>query len=169
MKESKLTQKQAAFIQEYLIDLNATQAAIRAGYSKKTAGVIGDENLKKPNIRREIDRLMAARSGRVELKSDDVLREIKNICASDVRKIMNPNGTFKMPNELDDDIAAAIASVKIKPDGEIEYKFWDKNAALEKAMKHLGEYERDNQQKTDPLAELVKAINAAASPLPVSK
>ena len=51
----KLTAKQRRFVQEYLIDLNATQAAIRAGYSRKTAGVIGVENLKKPYIRRAID------------------------------------------------------------------------------------------------------------------
>lgn len=51
----KLTAKQRRFIQEYLIDLNATQAAIRAGYSRKTAGVIGVENLKKPYIREAID------------------------------------------------------------------------------------------------------------------
>ncbi|MEA5003845.1 MAG: terminase small subunit [Christensenella sp.] len=49
--EHRLTQKQKAFCEEYLIDLNATQAAIRAGYSAKTAGVIGDENLKKPYLR----------------------------------------------------------------------------------------------------------------------
>lgn len=51
----KLTAKQRRFVQEYLIDLNATQAAIRAGYSRKTAGVIGDENLKKPYIREAIE------------------------------------------------------------------------------------------------------------------
>lgn len=51
----KLTAKQKRFVQEYLIDLNATQAAIRAGYSRKTAGVIGDENLKKPYIREAIE------------------------------------------------------------------------------------------------------------------
>ena len=51
----KLTAKQERFVQEYLIDLNATQAAIRAGYSRKTAGVIGVENLKKPYIREAIE------------------------------------------------------------------------------------------------------------------
>lgn len=165
MKEKKLTPKQTAFVQEYMIDLNATQAAIRAGYSAKTAGQIGEQNLKKLEIRLEIDSLMAKRSGRVALNSDDVLREVKRICSSDIRRIMNKDGTFKLPNELDDDTAAAVSSVKMKPDGEIEYRFWDKNASLEKAMKHLGEYKEDNQQKTDPLVELLRGM--AGSPLPV--
>ena len=104
-------------------------------------------------------------SGRVALSSDDVLLEVRRICLSDIRKVMNRNGTFKMPNELDDDTARAIASVKIKPDGEIEYKFWDKNAAIEKAMKHLGQYERDNQQKTDPLVEFLRGLSGNALPV----
>ena len=165
MKVKKLTAKQAAFVQEYMIDMNATQACIRAGYSAKTAASIGEENLRKPEVRREIDSLMAERSGRVALSSDDVLLEVRRICLSDIRKVMNRNGTFKMPNELDDDTACAIASVKIKPDGEIEYKFWDKNAAIEKAMKHLGQYERDNQQKTDPLVEFLRGLSGNALPV----
>ena len=53
---AKLTQKQSRFVDEYLIDLNETQAAIRAGYSRKTAHAIGSENLKKPEIKKQIDR-----------------------------------------------------------------------------------------------------------------
>ena len=59
-----MTKKQKRFIEEYLIDLNATQAAIRAGYSPETAGSIGNENLKKPEIRARIDKAIAERSRR---------------------------------------------------------------------------------------------------------
>ncbi len=79
----KLTNKQKQFCKEYLIDLNITQAAIRAGYSKKTADVIGCENLGKPNIQAEVQRLMDERTKRVEIEADDVLRSIlrtRNIC-----------------------------------------------------------------------------------------
>lgn len=72
----KLTQKQQAFCEEYLVDLNATQAAIRAGYSKKTANVIGPENLSKPCISEYIQKNMDKRSARTEITADDVLNEL---------------------------------------------------------------------------------------------
>ena len=74
---TKLTAKQALFIKEYLIDLNATLAAIRAGYSKKTAGVMGFENLKKPNIVEEITKALAKRSEKTEITAELVLRQIQ--------------------------------------------------------------------------------------------
>jgi len=72
----KLTEKQNQFILEYMKDLNATQAAIRAGYSKKTAKVIGYENLTKPYISERIQEEIDERSERVKMTADDVLREI---------------------------------------------------------------------------------------------
>lgn len=69
-----LTPKQAAFVEEYLVDLNATQAAIRAGYSERTAGVIGCENLAKPKIAEAIREAANERSERVKITQDDVLR-----------------------------------------------------------------------------------------------
>jgi len=71
----KLTDKQAAFCREYLRDLNATQAAIRAGYSKKTARQTGTENLSKPAVSTYISKLMAKRNERCEIDADYVLKE----------------------------------------------------------------------------------------------
>lgn len=68
-----MTNKQEMFCREYLVDLNATQAAIRAGYSEKTAGVIGDENLKKPNIQNFIRAMMDKRAEKVELTAEYIL------------------------------------------------------------------------------------------------
>ena len=93
------------------------------------------------------------------------LVEASRIAVFDFRKVMNPNGTFKKPNELDADTAAVIASVKIKPNGEIEYKFWDKNAALEKLFRHHGLYEKDNDQKTDQLVEFLRGLSGNALPV----
>ena len=70
----KLTAKQQRFCDEYLIDLNATQAAIRAGYSAKTAGVIAAENLKKPNIKNYIDSRMASKEKNLIADQDEVLK-----------------------------------------------------------------------------------------------
>lgn len=73
---SDLTEKQAAFVQEYLIDLNATQAAIRAGYSKDTAHQIGYENLRKPDLSQAITRALAEREQRTQITQDYVLGSI---------------------------------------------------------------------------------------------
>jgi len=75
----KLTKKQQQFVLEYLKDLNATQAAIRAGYSKNSAKEIGHENLTKPHIKEKIDEAMINRSERVKMTADDVLREIRDL------------------------------------------------------------------------------------------
>lgn len=79
IKDGGLSDKQALFCKEYVIDLNATQAAIRAGYSAKTAGQMGDENLKKPQIQAEIRRLTSDRSQRTEITADYVLQKIQSI------------------------------------------------------------------------------------------
>ena len=75
---SELTAKQQTFCDEYLIDLNATQAAIRAGYSKKTAKSIGQENLTKPDIAEYIEQRLSDRVERTEVTADMVLTEAWN-------------------------------------------------------------------------------------------
>lgn len=76
-KPRDLTQKQQAFVREYLVDLNATQAAIRAGYSANTAAVIGHENLRKPQISIAVESALAAREQRTEITQDYVLTGIR--------------------------------------------------------------------------------------------
>lgn len=82
-----MTPKQEAFVMEYLIDLNATQACIRAGYSEKTAGRIGAENLQKPVIQAEIALAMAARAKRTLISADDVVRDLQTIAQADAREL----------------------------------------------------------------------------------
>ena len=141
---AKLTAKQEMFVQEYLIDLNATQAAIRAGYSPHTAKDIGCENLSKPNIRACIDKALAERSRRTGINADRVLRELARIGFLKPTEAVNmKEATVK--DDISDDDAAAIASVRVKTiptaDGEgieREVKFADKIKALELLGKHLG-------------------------------
>lgn len=83
-----LTPKQQRFVDEYLIDLNATQAAIRAGYSEKTAGAIGNENLTKPEISEAIAAAQKARSERVQVDQDWVLRQWVEIASADPRELI---------------------------------------------------------------------------------
>ena len=92
---AKLTAKQQRFVDEYLIDLNATQAAIRAGYSEKTAFSIGTENLRKPLIQKAIQQRKQAREQRTEITQDRVIQELAAIGfarATDYAKIVPGGG-----------------------------------------------------------------------------
>ena len=84
-----MTKKQKRFIEEYLIDLNATQAAIRAGYSPKTAKDIGCENLAKPNISDAIDKAMAERSRRTGINQDRILLELARIGLAKITDVVS--------------------------------------------------------------------------------
>lgn len=139
-----MTKKQKRFVEEYLIDLNATQAAIRAGYSPDSARDIGCENLTKPSIKAAIDRAMAERSRRTGINQDRVIQEIAKLA------FLNPVDVIDMDEatvrgEAHRDDTACIASVKVKniptDDGAIterEVKTYDKLKALELLGKHLG-------------------------------
>ena len=79
-----LTDKQKIFVYEYLIDFNATQAAIRAGYSKDTAGAIGAENLKKPQIQQFLEKYQSDRSEKCGIKFDMIIEELRKIGFADI-------------------------------------------------------------------------------------
>jgi hypothetical protein len=88
-----LTARQRRIVEEYLIDLNATQAAIRAGYSRQTARSIGSENLTKPDIRAAVERGMLELGGRAQIAADQVLKEVALIAFSDILDIdFGPDG-----------------------------------------------------------------------------
>ena len=110
---AKLTAKQKKFVEEYLIDLNATQAAIRAGYSTESAKEIGCENLTKPNVKVEIDKAIAERSRRTGINQDRVLRELAKIAFVNPGDVINLNQATVKSDAKEEDLAA-IASVKIK-------------------------------------------------------
>lgn len=139
----KLTKKQQLFIDEYLIDLNATQAAIRAGYSVDSARDIGCENLTKPNIQEAIARAMAERSKRTGVNQDRVVLELAKIAFVKMTDIVDSNG--KIREDTTDDDLACIESVKFKKSysttgltTEREVKIASKIKALELLGKHLG-------------------------------
>lgn len=136
-----MTKKQNRFVEEYLIDLNATQAAIRAGYSPDTAKEIGCENLTKPNIRACIDRAMAERSKRTGVNADRVVQELAKIAFVNATEVIDPATATVKEDALPED-TAAIQSVKVKTFGEDglerEIKMADKLKALELLGKHMG-------------------------------
>ncbi|MFA6051549.1 MAG: terminase small subunit [Methylobacter sp.] len=146
-----LNERQLKFVDEYLIDLNAAKAAIRAGYSERSARSIGQENLTKPDIQKAIQERLEARSKRTEISQDRVLLEIARLAFNDPRRAYDENGNLLPVKDWPDEVAAAIKSVKITElkdedeDGNIvvvgttnEVSFWDKGKQLELAARHLG-------------------------------
>ena len=136
-----MTKKQKRFVEEYLIDLNATQAAIRAGYSPDTAKSIGSENLTKPDIQARIAKAMAERSKRTGVNADRVVTELAKIAFVNASDVIDADTATLKPDVAPED-TAAIQSVKIKTFGEDglerEIKMADKLKALELLGKHLG-------------------------------
>lgn len=157
---ARLTKKNEVFCDEYLIDLNATQAAIRAGYSVESAGSIGSELLKKPEIRARIDRAMAERSKRTGINADRVLLELGKIAFVNAIDLINMNDATVLSDASRDD-TAAIASVKVKvipgEDGdgvEREIRLADKLKALELCGKHLGMF-KDSPDSAAPVTVVI--------------
>lgn len=139
-----MTSKQKRFVEEYLIDLCATQAAIRAGYSPETAGSIGSENLHKPEIRARIDAAMAELSRRTGANQERIVRELAKVAFVNAADVVDFENAKLLPNASADD-TAAIASVKVKQiptdagmGVEREIRMADKLKALELLGKHLG-------------------------------
>ena len=136
-----MTKKQKRFTEEYLVDLNATQAAIRAGYSPDTAKSIGSENLTKPDIQARIAKAMAERSRRTGVNADRVVMELAKIAFVNASDVIDAETATLKPDAAPED-TAAIQSVKVKTFGEDglerEIKMADKLKALELLGKHLG-------------------------------
>lgn len=142
-----LTAKQARFVDEYLIDLNATQAAIRASYSAKTAEWIGPQLLGKRHVAEAIAARMDARARRTEITQDRVLNELGRLAFLDIRKAFDAAGNLRPICELDDETAAAIAGLEVSEMTSKEnitvgslkkIRLSDKKGALELIGRHLG-------------------------------
>ena len=130
-----------------MVDLNATQAAIRAGYSEKTAGSQAFDLLKKPEIQNAIHDAQKKLSERTQITQERVLAEYAKIAFLDPRKLFNDDGQIKPISELDDDVAAAIGGIDVivspsdgegEPDYTKKIKLIDKKGALDSIARHLG-------------------------------
>lgn len=136
-----MTKKQKRFCEEYLIDLNATQAAIRAGYSPDTAGSIGAENLTKPEIQRAVAKAMAERSRRTGVNAERVVLELAKVAFVNVGNVIDATDATLKTDAAPEDLAA-IQSIKVKDMGDMgierEIRMADKLKALELLGRHLG-------------------------------
>lgn len=173
MSEKKLNAQQAFFVLEYLKDLNATQAAIRSGYCKKSpsnAGKVGPAMVNTPHIALAIQEQMDKRAARLEISADVILREILFIARADLAQAYTREGKLKSIHDIPEDTRRAMAGVKVYEEfdgsgreryqcGEtVEVKFWDKPKALELLGKHLKLFTEVHEHKMS-LEDLVAGSN----------
>ena len=132
-----LNEKQKKFCEEYIIDFNGTQAAIRAGYSKKTAYSMASENLRKPEVQAYLKELIENRNKRTGITQDEVVRDIIKV----KDRCMQAEPVMFMGKQVQDE------------EGNNLWKFDSQgaNKALDMLMKHTGGYDLDNKQKQAPL------------------
>lgn len=152
---SEFTKRQQRFIEEYLKDLNGTQAAIRAGYSKRTANEQASRLLAKANIRNRVEEAIKEREERTKIDQDYVLNTIVDTIerCRQARPVLDKKG---------DPVFVETESGELVP----AYTF-DPSAILkgtDQLAKHTGFYEKDNKQKTDPVRELLESLLPTIGP-----
>jgi phage terminase small subunit len=144
-----LTPKQARFVAEYLKDLNGTQAATRAGYSAGTAESQASTLLRNPKVRAAVDEALERRAERVEVKTDDILRELLRLATTDIGQAFDEEGRLKPLHAMPVAVRRAISGIeteelfegggaeRVRIGNVRKVKFWDKTKALELLGKHL--------------------------------
>ena len=147
-KQDALNPKQQRFVLEYLIDLNATQAAIRAGYSPRSAAEQAYDLLRKPQIQEAIDKARQKTADKLEITRERVLEEYAKLAFLDPRNFYNADGTLKKVPDMDADTAAALQGfevdeIKMGEDSPAlgvtqKIKWHDKKAALDSITRMMG-------------------------------
>ncbi|PIT48574.1 terminase [Snodgrassella alvi] len=173
-----LTDKQQRFVEEYLIDFNATQAAIRAGYSQKTAGSVGHENLRKPEIVAALNKAKQDRCERTQIDADYVLSRLVEIDQMDVADILNADGSVLPISQWPKVWRITLSGMDVltmmdKEDGQSilkKIKWPDKVKNLELLGKHVTVRAFNDkpavvmeQQEPTPVQIVVKAVDARVS------
>lgn len=148
--DRKLTPQQELFVLEYMIDLNGTQAAIRAGFDPNTAAQAAAKMMKRGHVKNAISHALAARSRRTGVNADRVIREAAKVAFGDPRVLFREDGALRAPTDYNEDDAAMIEGIKTRrivevgKDGEMvpveiqEVKLVSKLSALTLLAKHLG-------------------------------
>jgi phage terminase small subunit len=143
-----LTPKQQRFVAEYLVDLNATQAAIRAGYAAKHADVEGPRLLGNVGIAAAIQAGQAAKLAQINVSAEGVVQELAGVAFSNLQRLFRPTGELIPIHELPPSVAASIASMELvlknaeagdgKIDRVLKVRMWDKVRGLELLARRFG-------------------------------
>lgn len=150
-----LTPKQIRFCQEYVIDLNATQAAIRAGYSKRSAASIGEENLRKPEILKFIDYLQEQLRKKAGITAEYVVQELRDLAEWNIQDFLDEGNRIKDLTKLSRNITKPVVGIKQtekvdalgNPVITTELKLADKRASWVDLGRHTGAFKEDNDQR----------------------
>jgi phage terminase small subunit len=163
----KLNDRQEKFCIEYLVDFHATKAAVRAGYSEKTAYSIGSENLKKPEIQERLTELQKQDAESKKITREMVIEEYAKVAFSDIREYYDENNRLHSIKDLSDRASAALAGVEVdelwvsteagkEQIGETKkIKRWDKIKALDGLSKVLG-YNAPEEIKHSGSVQIIK-------------
>ncbi len=158
-----MSPKHRRFVAEYLKDQNGTQAAIRAGYSPRTANEQACDLLAKPSIRAAVDKKLAEITASAGITRERVLRGLMNIAEFDPRKLYREDGTMRPMNELPAEIALAISTMESDDrDGELKkVKPCDKVKSLELLGKHLKMFDEPAVNNAPPM--VINVVPATGS------
>ncbi len=152
--DKSLSPMQAAFVDEFLIDMNGTKAAIRAGYSERSAHVEASKLLTRPKIIRALANARKDLQRRTLITQERVLQEYAKLAFLDPRNFYDKSGQLKKVPDLDGDTAAALAGMNVKSiygaEGNLEgylqkIRFSDKKGALDSIARHLGMFVEKHQ------------------------
>lgn len=169
---NNLTDKQVLFCKEFIIDMNGKQAAIRAGYTPNSAEQHASRLLSNGKVQSYIAILKDKRSERTQITADMVLTELAKIGFSDLSQFVDENYQLKPLSEIEGK-SAAIASLSVNESyteygthKTVNFKLHDKLSALEKIAKHIGFFEKDNEQlKTTNVNDTVIKVYNTGVPL----
>lgn len=160
LNRKQLNPRQKRFVKEYLKDLNGTEAALRAGYSKVSAHSIASENLKKPEISAAIAKAQEKRGQKLDITAERVLAEIAKIAFSDMKNFATWNAEgmrVKDSEELEEGLSGCVAEMtqtESKDGGSFKFKLHDKTKALEQLAKHLGIFDIERFKHEKELAAM---------------
>lgn len=164
--DKPITGKQEAFAVAVAKGMTASAAYLQAydtsGMTQKTVRESASRLLRNHKVAALIQKLKVPALRKAELSVERTLLEIARVAHSDIRRLLDHDGTALMPDQWDDDIAAAVASVEFDKDtGRISrLKLWDKSANLGLAARHLGLFEKDNAQRRENLAIQINLVGA---------
>ena len=159
--------RQDQFIDEFLVDYNGKEAAIRAGFAPKSAKCRASQLLALPYIQDKLAKKQKKITKRLEVSAERVLEELARIAFSNVQDLFDENGGLKLISDMDRDTTAALSGIEVitrlgdpdesgnrHPEQIHKIKLWDKNAALVSLLKKLGMFEKDNSQR--PLTVIIQ-------------
>lgn len=160
-KVGKLTAQQELFCREYCVDFNASQAAIRAKYSKKSARATAARLLTKENVQRKIQELQKETAKKIDITVQNVLEELAKLAFSNLPAMLKQQGdsfALKDLGDLADDQKAAISEITETENNrgrKVKFKLYDKPKALELLGRHLGMFTDNINIKEMPTVNII--------------